>query len=57
MEMPPLTADQVEYAHELLDELHPLEKTSIRAAFPWLGAMTCYNAAAVNDSSVADNEA
>lgn len=55
--MPPLTADQVEYARELLDELHPLEKTSIRAAFPWLGAVTCYNPAAANDSSVADNEA
>lgn len=56
-EMPPLTSDQMEYAHELLDELHPLEKIPVRAAFPWLGAITCYKGAAVEESNAADNEA
>lgn len=27
--LPPLSKDQVEYAHELLEELHPLEKTPV----------------------------
>lgn len=55
--MPPLTSDQMEYAHELLDELHPLEKTPVRAAFQWLGVVTCYKQTSVEDTSVADNEA
>ena len=43
----------------MLEELHPLEKTPICVAFPWLGTATCYKAkdeAAVNDEFVADNE-
>ena len=40
--LPPLSKDQVDYAKELLEELHPLEKTPMREAFPWLGAITCY---------------
>lgn len=57
--LPPLSADQVEYAHELLEELHPLEKTPVCEVFPWLGAAVCYRRkddAAVNDEFVADNE-
>lgn len=27
--LPPLSKDQIEYAHELLEELHPLEKTPV----------------------------
>ena len=38
----PLSENQVEYAHELLEELHPLEKIPVREAFPWFGAATCY---------------
>jgi len=59
LKLPPLTEDQIEYAHELLAELHPLEKTHICEAFPWLGAATCHKKkedAAVNDEFVADNE-
>ena len=33
----------MDYAHELLEELHPLEKTPLREAFPWLGTATCYS--------------
>ena len=39
--LPPLTPDQIEYAHELLEELHPLEKTPVCEAFPWVGAVAC----------------
>ena len=54
----PLNDDQIEYAKELLEELHPLEKTPYREAFPWLGVVTCYNKAAVSDNyQKADNEA
>ena len=58
--LPPLNEDQVEYAHELLEELHPLEKTDVREVFPWLGAATCYTRkedAQVDDNFHADNEA
>ena len=30
----------MEYARELLNELHPIEDTPICVAFPWLGAFT-----------------
>ena len=42
---------QVEYAHEQLEDLHPLEKTPVREAFEWLGAVTCYKKAQVNDEN------
>ena len=32
--------DQLDYAHELLEEIHPLEDTPICVAFPWLGIFT-----------------
>ena len=54
--LPPLNDDQVEYAHELLEELHPLEKTDVRAAFPWLGAVTCYKPKEEFGSSVVGSE-
>jgi hypothetical protein len=38
----PLNDEQIEYANELLEELHPLEKTPVREAFPWFGKATCY---------------
>ena len=41
----------------MLEELHPLEKTELRAAFPWLGAVTCYKGPEGADASVADEEA
>ena len=50
--LPPLDKDQVEYAHEQLEELHPLEKTPLREAFPWLGAATCYKRGQVDDNYV-----
>ena len=50
--LPPLDKDQVEYAHEQLEELHPLEKTPLREAFPWLGAATCYKKGQVDDNYV-----
>jgi hypothetical protein len=37
-----LNKDQIEYALEQLEDLHPLEKTPFREAFPWFGAITCY---------------
>ena len=40
--LPPLTDEQIAYAHELLEEIHPLEKTPVREAFQWLGMITCY---------------
>ena len=40
---------QVEYAHEMLEDLHPLAKTDIREAFPWLGAVTCYTKKSEDD--------
>lgn len=58
--LPPLSKDQIEYAHELLEELHPLEKTDVREVFPWLGAATCYTpkeANDVDDEFKADTEA
>jgi len=58
--LPPLTPDQVEYAQELLEELHPLEKTPVCEAFPWVGKAVCYrkkeDSAAVGDF-IPDNEA
>jgi len=55
--LPPLSPEQVEYAHELLAELHPLEKTPICEAFPWLGAAVCYSGKKTEDDAfVADNE-
>lgn len=39
--MEPLTQDQVEYAHELLEELHPIENTPICRVFPVLGYLCC----------------
>lgn len=56
--MEPLNKDQVEYALEQLEELHPLETTPIREAFPWLGAVTCYSKPASSGVSPtnADNE-
>mmetsp|Transcript_3107 Transcript_3107/g.3640 ORF Transcript_3107/g.3640 Transcript_3107/m.3640 type:complete len:211 (+) Transcript_3107:14-646(+) len=56
----PLDENQTEYAHELLEELHPLETTPICEAFPWLGAAVCYRQkgqAAVDGEYIADNEA
>jgi hypothetical protein len=41
---------QIEYAKEQLEELHPLEKTPLREAFPWLGVATCYKKAQVDDN-------
>lgn len=58
--LPPLTKDQVEYAHELLEELHPLEKTPYGEAFPWYGKATCYRKkedSAAAGNFVADTEA
>lgn len=55
-----LDANQIEYAHELLEELHPLEETPWCEVFPWVGAAVCYrrkDAAAVDGEYVADNEA
>ena len=37
-----LIGSQVDYAHEQLEELHPLAHTDIREAFPWVGLATCY---------------
>jgi hypothetical protein len=56
-EFPPLNEEQIEYAHELLEELHPLEATDVREAFQWLGAITCYTKKSAVDDFVADNEA
>ena len=47
----------MEYAHELLEELHPLENTPAQEAFPWLGAITCYKGKAAPQVSEADHEA
>ena len=40
---------QVEYAHEQLEDLHPLAKTDLREAFPWLGVVTCYSKSPSSD--------
>jgi hypothetical protein len=56
-EFEPLNEGQIEYAHELLEELHPLEKTNVREAFQWLGAVTCYTPKQAGVSDEADNEA
>jgi len=53
----PLNDDQIEYANELLEELHPLEKTPVREAFPWFGAVTCYKKEAKVEGEGADTEA
>ena len=47
----------MEYAHELLEELHPLEKTPFCEAFPWFGAMVCYQKRQEAKTDEADNEA
>ena len=31
---------QLDYAHELLEEIHPLDDTPLCVAFPWLGVFT-----------------
>ena len=41
---------QVDYAHEQLEELHPLAGTDIREAFPWLGLATCYKKSQDSDN-------
>ena len=41
---------QVDYAHEQLEELHPLAGTDIREAFPWLGVATCYKKSQDSDN-------
>jgi hypothetical protein len=48
--IPPLDQEQVDYAHEQLEELHPLAGTDIREAFPWLGLATCYKKSQDSDN-------
>lgn len=41
----PLSRDQVDYAFELIDEIHPIEKYPIYVAFPylkWISSRCCY---------------
>jgi len=35
-----LNASQLDYAHELLEEIHPIDDTPFCVAFPWLGVFT-----------------
>lgn len=46
----------MDYAHEQLEELHPLENTPVREAFPWLGVVTCYKKGQVDDNYVEANQ-
>lgn len=32
---------QMEYARELLDEIHPIEDTPLCVVFPWLKCLSC----------------
>ena len=36
----PLSRDQVDYAYELIDEIHPIEKYPIYVAYPYLKWIT-----------------
>ena len=41
----PLSRDQVDYAYELIDEIHPIEKYPIYVAYPylkWITSKCCY---------------
>ena len=38
---PPLNVEQIAFAKELVEELHPLAKTKLVVAFPILGKLLC----------------
>lgn len=58
---------QIDYAYELIDEIHPIDKYPIYVAFPWLRYITSrccygipflkpYDPQSVSDSTVNDDE-